>query len=173
MKAAAEKESGKQKRLGWILFLLMLFCLAVDRCISFADLPSRLLETQLPLEPNAQPMEEEPQTGQVPAQGGRVDLNYSSRMAISLSTGEVELVLDNPSASNQSLQIQLSIQGTTVVSSGLLPPGYQVRTLDGADTSRLRQGSYDGVLHLVCFQQDTGQESILNIDIPVTVSVTR
>ena len=78
MKAAAEKESGKQKRLGWILFLLMLFCLAVDRCISFADLPSRFLETQLPLEPNAQPMEEEPQTGQVPAQGGRVDLNYSS-----------------------------------------------------------------------------------------------
>lgn len=53
MKAAAEKESGKQKRLGWILFLLMLFCLAVDRCISFADLPSRFLETQLPLEPNA------------------------------------------------------------------------------------------------------------------------
>lgn len=69
MKAAAEKESGKQKRLGWILFLLMLFCLAVDRCISFADLPSRFLETQLPLEPKRSPWKKSHRPAKFPPKG--------------------------------------------------------------------------------------------------------
>lgn len=106
-----------------------------------------------------------------PEGGGAVNLTYSDQVAISLSEGRAELFFSNPSRSNQSMVLEIVIQGTTVVRSGTLAPGNQVETLPLLDAAQLSPGGYEGKFHVMFYGED-GRQAILNTEIPISITVT-
>lgn len=106
-----------------------------------------------------------------PEGGGAVNITYSNQVAISLSEGTARLFFSNPSRSNQSMVLEIVIQGTTVVQSGTLAPGNQVETLPLLDTAKLSPGKYEGKFHVVFYNED-GKQAMLNTEIPISIAVT-
>ncbi len=106
-----------------------------------------------------------------PEGGGAVNITYSNQVAISLSEGTAQLSFANPSRSNQSMVLEIVIQGTTVVQSGTLAPGNQVETLPLLDAAKLSPGGYKGKFHVVFYNED-GRQAMLNTEIPVSITVT-
>ncbi|MDO4516635.1 MAG: hypothetical protein Q4C76_05835 [Bacillota bacterium] len=106
-----------------------------------------------------------------PEGGGAVNLTYSDQVTISLSEGTAQLSFSNPSRSNQSMVLEIVIQGTTVVQSGALVPGTQVETLPLLDTAKLSPGGYEGKFQ-VTFYDENGAQALLNTEIPISITVT-
>lgn len=106
-----------------------------------------------------------------PEGGGAVNITYSNQVSISLSEGTAQLFFSNPSRSNQSMVLEIVIQGTTVVQSGTLAPGNQVETLPLLDAAKLSPGGYEGKFHVVFYDED-GRQAMLNTEIPISITVT-
>lgn len=103
--------------------------------------------------------------------GGAVSLTYSKETTIDLSEKTVKLMFANPNKSNQDMMIQIVVQDTVIVQSGLLSPGYQVTKLDLLDNAKLSSGQYDGKFVILYYQKDTGEKAIINTEIPITITV--
>ena len=158
-----------------LILLLVLIALAATLVAFWAvflrDPAPVLPPDELPtLETNAVPTEDEEKMDQ-PEGGGSVNITYSDQVSISLASQEVGLYFSNPARSNQSMVLEIIIQGVTVAQSGALPPGYLVETLPLLGTAKLSAGTYEGKFH-VLFYDSTGGKAILDTDIPVTITVT-
>jgi hypothetical protein len=108
-----------------------------------------------------------------PEGGGAVSLTYSTEVTIDLSEKQAALHFANPGKSNQDMIVQLVIEDTEVIQSGLLKPGNQVTKLDLLDGAgnQLTAGKYEGKFVVLYYQQDTGEKAMVNTEIPVTITV--
>ena len=163
------------KRSKPLILLLVLIALAATLVAFWAvflrDPAPVLPPDELPsLETNAVPTEDEEKMDQ-PEGGGSVNITYSDQVSISLDSQEAGLYFSNPARSNQSMVLEIIIQGVTVAQSGALPPGYLVETLPLLGTAKLSAGTYEGKFH-VLFYDSTGGKAILDTEIPVAITVT-
>lgn len=124
-------------------------------------------------EENAEPIVDDSDGEKLQQQqgGGAVSLTYSKEVTIDLSDKTANLMFANPGKSNQDMMIQIVIQDTVIVQSGLLTPGYQVTKLDLFDNAKLSSGTYEGKFVVLYYQKDTGEKAMLNTEIPLTITV--
>lgn len=108
-----------------------------------------------------------------PEGGGSVSLTYAKEVDIYLGTQVADLLFANPGKSNMDMVLQIIIQDTVIAQSGTLKPGKQVLTLDlleGA-AKKLSQGVYEGKFNVLFYDPVTGERSIVNTEIPITITV--
>lgn len=163
-------------------YKIILSVLAAVTCLSvgialwavfFRDAsPALAPDGPLATEVNALPTQED--DGEKLAQaegGGAVNITYSDQVTVSLSDGLAHLSFSDPARSNQSLVLEIVVQGTTVVRSQLLPPGHQLAALPLLNTAQLSPGQYAGTF-LVTFYQPDGTPALLRTEIPISITVT-
>ena len=108
-----------------------------------------------------------------PEGGGAVSLTYSNEVTIDLSDKAAGLYFANPGKSNQDMVLQIVIQDTVILQSGTLSPGHQVKLLnllEGAD-DMLQPGGYEGKFIVLYYDQTSGEKSMVNTEIPITINV--
>ena len=108
-----------------------------------------------------------------PEGGGAVSLTYSNEVTIDLSDKAAAIYFANPGKSNQDMVIQIAIQDTIILQSGTLSPGNQVKLLnllEGAE-DMLQPGGYEGKFIVLYYDQTSGEKSMVNTEIPITINV--
>ena len=108
-----------------------------------------------------------------PEGGGAVSLTYSNEVTIDLSDKAAGLYFANPGKSNQDMVLQIAIQDTVILQSGTLSPGHQVKLLnllEGAE-EMLQPGGYEGKFIVLYYDQTSGEKSMVNTEIPITINV--
>ena len=108
-----------------------------------------------------------------PQGGGAVSLTYSNEVTIDISDKAAGLYFANPGKSNQDMVIQIAIQDTIILQSGTLSPGNQVKQLnllEGAE-DMLQPGGYEGKFIVLYYDQTSGEKSMVNTEIPITINV--
>ena len=108
-----------------------------------------------------------------PEGGGAVSLTYSNEVTIDLSDKAAALYFANPGKSNQDMVIQIAIRDTVILQSGTLSPGNQVKLLnllEGAE-DMLQPGGYEGKFIVLYYDQTSGEKSMVNTEIPITINV--
>lgn len=108
-----------------------------------------------------------------PEGGGAVSLTYSNEVTIDISDKAAALYFANPGKSNQDMVIQIAIRDTIILQSGTLSPGNQVKLLnllEGAE-DMLQPGGYEGKFIVLYYDQTSGEKSMVNTEIPITINV--
>ena len=108
-----------------------------------------------------------------PEGGGAVSLTYSNEVTIDISDKAASLYFANPGKSNQDMVIQIVIQDTVILQSGTLKPGNQVKLLnllEGAE-KMLQPGGYEGKFIVLYYDPISGEKSMVNTEIPITINV--
>ena len=108
-----------------------------------------------------------------PEGGGAVSLTYSNEVTIDISDKAAALYFANPGKSNQDMVIQIAIRDTVILQSGTLSPGNQVKLLnllEGAE-DMLQPGGYEGKFIVLYYDQTSGEKSMVNTEIPITINV--
>ncbi len=172
-------ENEKNKRLS-ILLILLLLLLMITIGITIWALFFR--EDKIVLAPDYAPQETEKNAEDIPGDGGgdklpqeqgggAVSLIYSKEATIDLSENTAKLLFGNPQKSNQNMLVQIVIQDTVILQSGLITPGHQVTKLELFDNIKLSPGIYEGKLAVYYYQPDTGEKAMLNTDIVLNITV--
>lgn len=173
------EESKGNKRLKWLILLLLL--------ITFVSIgigiwgwmqgdPDRPLPPDFApdVELNAQDIPNDSGEKNDAAQGGgKVSLTYSNEVTMDLSEGEASLLFANPKRSTHDIILQIVVRDTVVAQSGLLKAGMQVKTLEllTVAAERLKDGGYHGSFLVFYYDQATGEQAVVNTEIPITVIV--
>ena len=108
-----------------------------------------------------------------PEGGGAVSLTYSNEVTIDISDKAAALYFANPGKSNQDMVIQIAIRDTVILQSGTLSPGNQVKLLnllEGAE-EMLQPGGYEGKFIVLYYDLTSGEKSMVNTEIPITINV--
>ena len=108
-----------------------------------------------------------------PEGGGAVSLTYSNEVTIDISDKAASLYFANPGKSNQDMVLQVVIQDTVILQSGTLKPGNQVKLLnllEGAE-KMLQPGGYEGKFVVLYYDPISGEKSMVNTEIPITINV--
>ena len=108
-----------------------------------------------------------------PEGGGAVSLTYSNKVTVDLSDKAASLYFANPGKSTQDMVLQITIQDTVILQSGVLKPGNQVKLLnllEGAD-EMLQPGGYEGKFVVLYYDQTSGEKATVNTEIPITINV--
>ncbi len=125
-------------------------------------------------EENAKPIPDD--TGDkldAPEGGGAVSLTYSNEVTVDLSDKAAALYFANPGKSTQDMVLQIAIQDTIILQSGTLSPGYQVKLLNLLEEAEdmLQPGGYEGKFIVLYYDQTSGEKSMVNTEIPITINV--
>ncbi len=104
---------------------------------------------------------------------GSVSITYSRDVTVNLEEETAGLYFANPSKSNHDMMLQIVIQNTVVAQSGKLEPGKQLTELNliKGIANRLSAGVYEGKFAIFYYHPETGEKSIVNTEIPVTITV--
>ncbi|MBQ8566696.1 MAG: hypothetical protein IJ445_03830 [Clostridia bacterium] len=127
-------------------------------------------------EENAEPIPDD--TGdkmENPQGGGAVSLTYLNEVTIDISDKAAALYFANPGKSNQDILIQIAIRDTVILQSGTLSPGNQVKLLnllEGAE-NKLQPGGYNGKFIVLYYDPISGEKSMVNTEIPITITVVK
>lgn len=159
-----------------VLILLLLITIGITVwALFFRDTTPVLAPDYAPqqTEENAEPFDDDTDGEKLQQQqgGGAVSLTYSKEVAIDLSDNVAKLLFANPYKSNQDMMLQIVIQDTVIVQSGLLTPGHQVTKLELFDNAKLSKGTYEGKFVVLYYQKDTGEKAMINTEIPLTITV--
>lgn len=159
-----------------VLILLLLITIGITVwALFFRDTTPVLAPDYAPqqTEENAEPIDDDTDGEKLQQQqgGGAVSLTYSKEVTIDLSDNVAKLLFANPYKSNQDMMLQIVIQDTVIVQSGLLPPGHQVTKLELFDNAKLSKGTYEGKFVVLYYQKDTGEKAMINTEIPLTITV--
>lgn len=175
-----EQDSSKKPRQNLFILILLVITIAAV-CITVWALFFR--DTETVLAPDYAPQEEEPNAEAIPDDtdekldnpegGSSVSLTYSRDVSISLSEETASLLFANPGKSNQDMVLQIVVQDEVIVQSGTLKPGNQVKTLDLREgtSEKLSAGTYEGEFVVLYYDPQTGEKSIVNTEIPITITV--
>lgn len=171
-----EKADKRRRLLIIILVLLLLIAIGITVwALFFRDTTPVLAPDYAPqqTEENAEPINGDSDGEKLQQQqgGGAVSLTYSKEVTIDLSEKVAKLMFANPNKSNQDMMIQIVVQDTVIVQSGLLSPGFQVTKLDLFDNAKLSSGQYEGKFVILYYQKDTGEKAMLNTEIPINITV--
>lgn len=173
-----EKEEKRKKK--WLLLLLLLLFITISCiCVTLWTLFFR----GPVLTPDYAPRETEPNQTPIVGDddskmkaedgGGAVSLTYSSYVTIDQSDQHAVLMFANPGKSTQDMVLQIVIQDQIVAQSGRLTPGNKVTALNLLDGvgKKLMVGGYDAKFVVLYYNPDTREKSIVNTEIPISVSV--
>ena len=176
------KEAKKQDKSKLLILLLLLITLIAISVTVWA-LFFRDGGGQQVLAPDYAPQDKEQNAETIPGDtgdkmenpegGGAVSLTYSNEVTIDLSDKAAALYFANPGKSNQDMVIQIAIQDTIILQSGTLSPGNQVKILnllEGAE-DMLQPGGYEGKFIVLYYDQTSGEKSMVNTEIPITINV--
>ena len=129
-------------------------------------------------EPNARPIESDATEARptVSGGGGSVTISFMDNITYNPATGQLSLFYQNPGVSTHNVVVQvILVRGEKeylLSQSGILAPGYQVTSLQADDGApQLSPGGYGGKLRLLFYDPETGERSIVDTDIPCTVTV--
>ena len=108
-----------------------------------------------------------------PEGGGSVSITYAKEVDIDLTNRIADLIFANPGKSNMDMVLQIIIQDTVVAQSGTLKPGKQIVTLEIPEETakKLSEGIYEGKFNVLFYDPVTGEKSIVNTEIPITITV--
>lgn len=159
-----------------VLILLLVITIGITVwALFFRDTTPVLAPDYAPqqTEENAEPFDDDTDGEKLQQQqgGGAVSLTYSKEVTIDLSDNVAKLLFANPYKSNQDMMLQIVIQDTVIVQSGLLTPGHQVTKLELFDNAKLSKGTYEGKFVVLYYQKDTGEKAMINTEIPLTITV--
>ena len=158
-----------------LILLLMITVAITVWALFFRDTTPVLAPDYAPqqTEENAEPFDDNSNGEKLQQQqgGGAVSITYSKEVTIDLSDNTAKLLFANPYKSNQDMMLQIVIQDTVIVQSGLLTPGHQVTKLDLFDNVKLSSGTYEGKFVVLYYQKDTGEKAMINTEIPLTIMV--
>ena len=129
------RKRGRKKRyVSTLLIIITLAAVAVTVWALYFRNPKTVLAPDYApqqTEENAESIEnDDSEKLEQPEGGGSVSLTYSTEVTIHLGERQASLLFANPGKSNQDMIVQLVIQDTVVIQSGLLTPGNQVTKLD-------------------------------------------
>ncbi len=160
-----------------LLFLLALIALLIALWAFFLR-SGDILEPDfniLDIEDNAQAMAPAGDTtpGQSSDGGGAVVLNYTYEARIDRQAEQVTLYFGLPHRSNRDAVLQLIVGDTLLAQSGRIQPGFEVYTLalEPGVARRLQTGAYDGILRVLYYNAQTGERSMLDTQIDLTIVV--
>lgn len=179
-----KRKSDRTKRLLLLLLLLLLLITLASVSVTMWLLFFRGEETVLApdyapreTEANQIPLETESITDDAKLEaedgGGAVSLRYSPYVTIDLSDRLCVISFANPGKSAEDMLVQIVVQEEVLAQSGRLTPGHQLTALtllDGAE-KKLAVGGYDGKYVVYYYDPDTGEKSIVNTEIPISISV--
>lgn len=177
-----QSSSRKDKRTQVLILLLSLISVAA---ISVSVWTVFFRENNSPFVPDyeipekeehAEPIPNDPDEKlESPQGGGAVSLTYANQVGVDLGSGEISLLFANPRKSNQDMVLQIVIQDQVIAQSGTVSPGYRVTKLELLEgmTDLLSVGGYNGKFVVLYYDQDTGEKSIINTEIPVQISVSQ
>ena len=159
-----------------VLILLLLITIGITVwALFFRDTTPVLAPDYAPqqTEENAEPFDDDTDGEKLQQQqgGGAVSLTYSKEVTIDLSDNVAKLLFANPYKSNQDMMLQIVIQDTVIVQSGLLTPGHQVTKLELFDNAKRSKGIDEGKFVVLYYQKDTGEKAMINTEIPLTITV--
>ena len=166
-----------------ILAVITVAALCVTMWALFLREPSAGDDDKVILNPDYAPQKQEQNAETIPDDtgekmenpegGGAVSLTYSNEVTIDISDKAAALYFANPGKSNQDMVIQIAIQDTIILQSGTLSPGNQVKILnllEGAE-DMLQPGGYEGKFVVLYYDPISGEKSMVNTEIPVTINV--
>ena len=166
-----------------ILAVITVAALCVTMWALFLREPSAGDDDKVILNPDYAPQKQEQNAETIPDDtgekmenpegGGAVSLTYSNEVTIDISDKAAALYFANPGKSNQDMVIQIAIQDTIILQSGTLSPGNQVKILnllEGAE-DMLQPGGYEGKFIVLYYDLTSGEKSMVNTEIPVTINV--
>ena len=166
-----------------ILAVITVAALCVTMWALFLREPSAGDDDKVILNPDYAPQKQEQNAETIPDDtgekmenpegGGAVSLTYSNEVTIDISDKAAALYFANPGKSNQDMVIQIAIQDTIILQSGTLSPGNQVKLLnllEGAE-DMLQPGGYEGKFVVLYYDPISGEKSMVNTEIPVTINV--
>ena len=174
-----EKSTKSKKLIAWIIFLLIVVSIAVGAVICWKS----FFNNSPVLTPDFAPEQEEKYAENIgdngdaklpqPEGGGAVSLTYSTNVDVDLDKNKAYLFFGNPTKSNQDMLLQIVVQDNIIAQSGKLVPGKQVYKLDLLKdaASKLTSGGYNGKFIILYYQKDTGEKTVVNTEIPVTINV--
>ena len=166
-----------------ILAVITVAALCVTMWALFLREPSAGDDDKVILNPDYAPQKQEQNAETIPDDtgekmenpegGGAVSLTYSNEVTIDLSDKAAAIYFANPGKSNQDMVIQIAIQDTIILQSGTLSPGNQVKLLnllEGAE-DMLQPGGYEGKFVVLYYDPISGEKSMVNTEIPITINV--
>ena len=166
-----------------ILALITVAALCVTMWALFFREPSAGDDNKVILNPDYAPQKQEQNAETIPNDtgdkmappegGGAVSLTYSNEVKIDISDKAAGLYFANPGKSNQDMVLQVVIQDTVILQSGTLKPGHQVKLLnllEGAE-KMLQPGGYEGKFVVLYYDPISGEKSMVNTEIPITINV--
>ncbi|CCX38599.1 uncharacterized protein BN452_00214 [Clostridium sp. CAG:1013] len=166
-----------------ILAVITVAALCVTMWALFLREPSAGDDDKVILNPDYAPQKQEQNAETIPDDtgekmenpegGGAVSLTYSNEVTIDISDKAAALYFANPGKSNQDMVIQIAIQDTIILQSGTLSPGNQVKLLnllEGAE-DMLQPGGYEGKFVVLYYDPISGEKSMVNTEIPITINV--
>ena len=170
-----------------MIIIMVVLALITVACVTalVMVLVNRSNEPTPELTPDYAPREEEPNAEKIPNDsgdklqspegGGAASIIYSTSVTVDLSDNKAELLFGNPQKSNQDIVLQIVVKGQVIVQSGRLVPGNRVKSLGLlADAPVLGAGIYSNEnckFVVLYYDRESGEKSILNTEIPVTVTV--
>ena len=173
-----QKEKNEKDKRKWLILLLLLITFAA---IGVAVWALSMANPDRPLPPDFAP-EDEIHAQEIPNDsgekndaadgGGKVSLTYSNEVTMDLSEGIASLLFANPKRSSHDIILQIAVQDTVVVQSGLLKAGTQVKTLELLpEAERLTAGGYHGSFFVFYYDPTTGEQAVVNTEIPIHIIV--
>lgn len=82
----------------------------------------------------------------------------------------MSLQVTNPARSNQSMLLQVVVQGVVVAQSGTLPPGNRLEALPLSEGVRLSPGQYEGRFTIWFYHPD-GSRAQVSTEVPIALTV--
>lgn len=174
-----KKWKERQGLLIGLMAAVMVVCIGVTVWALF------LREPDIILNPDYAPVETEENQTPIPGDNGSssdveagvnsVSLTYSTEVTIDLSDTRASLIFGNPGSSTMDIVLQIIIQDQVIVQSGRLTAGNQItklELLDGAE-KLLTEGGYEGEFLILYYNPTTGEKSVVNTEIPITVTVKK
>ena len=176
-------ENNTNQKKTTIIIAILALITAAALCITIWALFLRDSGGQQTLTPDYAPQQQEQNAETIPDDsgekmekpegGGAVSLTYSNEVTIDLSDKAAAVYFANPGKSNQDMVLQIVIQDTVILQSGTLKPGNQVKLLnllEGAE-DMLQPGGYEGKFVVLYYDPISGEKSMVNTEIPITINV--
>ena len=106
---------------------------------------------------------------------GTVSMSYTKYVTVDLSDGKAYLNYANPNDSTQDTKVQLVLNDKVLAKSDKLEPGSKLTQM-GLETDaagKLQTGNQEGKLVICFYNRTTGEQSLLNTEIAVTIQVQK
>lgn len=175
-----ENKAKKQRIIIAALILGMIFCIGITIWAVFF----RKSETK-PLVPdyapqqteqNAEPLEDNSRSLDVPEGGGGISLEYESAVNIKLSDKTAYFSYKHPNSSTQDIVLCIEVNGEIIARSGTIKPGNQLKTLPllEGEEDKLSEGTYtDANFRVLSYDPQSGEKAMVDTVAKITVTVEK